>query len=390
MKRRPDKEQPPATKRPAYHWYPGDWKRDFAVQSCSFGARALWREILDLMHDGDPYGHLSTAESGPLRPEQLARMVGVPSARVKKWLAELERNGVYSRTAAGVVYSRRMVRDAELNQEYHAKRSEAARHANDVRWRRYGPTEGEKLHSNEPPPNDPTRIVDGSESDQVLSESDPSALAVAFASATDPPPPARTRLLERFPHARQRAPVERFLDAIPEGGRSETGWLSQIGSWLDGLGLAGGQAATPEEIATALTDYMTSGAPDFSPLHVRSFVDRSRARRVGSAAALAARAPVVVDLGEALEAWHHVNRVSAKFPVQHMPPDVVPSLSAPTRIALRAVGGFKGLQSMETRDEPFRRREFLSAYNAALARPPTTTAETAQYPDSHPPLGANP
>jgi hypothetical protein len=97
-------------KRPAFHWYPGDHRRDTAVQACSFEARALWREMIDLMHDGEPYGHL-TAGGDPIDEATLASMVRVPEAKLKTWLGELERRKVFSRTDAGVINSRRMVRD---------------------------------------------------------------------------------------------------------------------------------------------------------------------------------------------------------------------------------------------------------------------------------------
>lgn len=102
-------------KAPAFQWYPGDHRRDTAVQACSFEARALWREMLDLMHDGEPRGHL-TAGGVEITVEQLARLVGAPLARVKTWLKELEVRKVFSRTNAGVIYSRRMVKDEHISQ----------------------------------------------------------------------------------------------------------------------------------------------------------------------------------------------------------------------------------------------------------------------------------
>src|SRR5690348_13954985 len=36
-------------KQPAYQWYPGDARRDTALQSCRLVVRGLWREMLDLM-----------------------------------------------------------------------------------------------------------------------------------------------------------------------------------------------------------------------------------------------------------------------------------------------------------------------------------------------------
>lgn len=102
-------------KRPAFQWYPGDHRRDAGVSACSFEARSLWREMMDLMHDGDPYGHL-TAGGVPTEPHVLARMCGVSVKKTKKWLIELEAHNVFSRTQAGVIFSRRMVRDEQLRQ----------------------------------------------------------------------------------------------------------------------------------------------------------------------------------------------------------------------------------------------------------------------------------
>jgi hypothetical protein len=103
----------PRIKRPSLQWYPGDFRRDLGVQSCSFEVRALWREMLDLMHDGEPYGHL-TAGGIAIKTADLARLVGKSSAVVAKWLKELEDRKVFSRTAVGVIYSRRMVRDEAI------------------------------------------------------------------------------------------------------------------------------------------------------------------------------------------------------------------------------------------------------------------------------------
>lgn len=100
-------------KRPAFQWYPGDWQRDLALQACSFEARSLWREMLDRMHDGDPYGHL-TAGGMAIAPADLARMIGKPAPIVKKWIDELESRKVFSRDDEGVIYSRRMVRDERV------------------------------------------------------------------------------------------------------------------------------------------------------------------------------------------------------------------------------------------------------------------------------------
>lgn len=102
-------------KSPTLQWYPGDWRRDLALQSCSLRQRGLWAEMLWLMHDGVPYGHLATVE-GPIVAPVLARMVGAPLRDVVADLAQLKAAGVYSITPAGVIYSRRMVRDQALRE----------------------------------------------------------------------------------------------------------------------------------------------------------------------------------------------------------------------------------------------------------------------------------
>lgn len=100
-------------KRPSFQFYPGDWRRDAALQSCSVAARGLWLELMCVMHDCEPYGHLMVGAKA-MQPAQLARLVGVSEKECRSLLAELEDAGVCSRTEAGVIYSRRMVRDEEL------------------------------------------------------------------------------------------------------------------------------------------------------------------------------------------------------------------------------------------------------------------------------------
>lgn len=98
------------SKRPSFQWYPGDAQRDTALRSCPLEARGLWREMLDLMHDGEPYGHL-TAGGVPITDATLASIAGISVRRCVALLFELEQRRVFSRTEAGVLYSRRMVRD---------------------------------------------------------------------------------------------------------------------------------------------------------------------------------------------------------------------------------------------------------------------------------------
>lgn len=100
------------TDKPWFRFYPVDWRGDAKLKGCSLAARGLWIELLTLMHEGTPRGHLIVGTKAPT-PAELSRLIGVPAGMVARSLAELEANGVAHRTEAGVVFSKRMVRDTE-------------------------------------------------------------------------------------------------------------------------------------------------------------------------------------------------------------------------------------------------------------------------------------
>jgi len=100
-------------KRPAFQFYPGDWMRSADLRSCSVAARGLWIEMLCLMHDGNPYGHLRVGDR-VIGVQQLARMVGSTLKEAQICIAELVESGVCSVADDGCFYSRRMVRDEQV------------------------------------------------------------------------------------------------------------------------------------------------------------------------------------------------------------------------------------------------------------------------------------
>lgn len=91
-------------------FYPSDWRSDPRLRMCSIAARGLWIEILALMHEAEPYGHLLVNDLAPT-DTQMASLTGAPSDQLPILMAELESAGVFSRTRTGVIYSRRMTRD---------------------------------------------------------------------------------------------------------------------------------------------------------------------------------------------------------------------------------------------------------------------------------------
>ncbi|CAB4159796.1 hypothetical protein UFOVP726_24 [uncultured Caudovirales phage] len=101
-------------KRPAFQFYPGDWRNDLALRKCSLAARGMWVEIMCIAHECEPYGTLRH-NGEPLRADDIAGLVGMCSPREAKALIdELVRKGVAKLDADGVIYSKRMVRDEEI------------------------------------------------------------------------------------------------------------------------------------------------------------------------------------------------------------------------------------------------------------------------------------
>lgn len=75
-------------------------------------ARGLWIEMIALMHEATPYGHLLVSGLSPT-DAQLAVLAGAPSDQITDLIGELETAGVFSRTSARVIYSRKMTRMAK-------------------------------------------------------------------------------------------------------------------------------------------------------------------------------------------------------------------------------------------------------------------------------------
>lgn len=100
------------TVRPWMKFYPTDWRADPRLRMCSLSARGLWIDLISYMHEGEPYGHLTIDGAAP-DLDGIAALVGRPRLEVRKALEELDGKQVCGRTEAGVVFSRRMVRDEQ-------------------------------------------------------------------------------------------------------------------------------------------------------------------------------------------------------------------------------------------------------------------------------------
>lgn len=112
-----------AQKQPWLKLFTGDILGDEELKSCSLAARGFFLYLLSLMHRSVRRGYLCQANGQPWTLDQLARMTGCSTAEAAHLTQELLTSGVFSATDDGIVYSRRMVREADLSQ----KRSEAGR-----------------------------------------------------------------------------------------------------------------------------------------------------------------------------------------------------------------------------------------------------------------------
>ena len=106
----------PESKRPWFKFFPTDWQADSSLRICSLAARGLWIELLALMHQSEPYGHL-LIRGNPPNDDQLARLTASTPASIRTCMNELEHAGVFSRDQNGVIFSRRMVRDYLVSEE---------------------------------------------------------------------------------------------------------------------------------------------------------------------------------------------------------------------------------------------------------------------------------
>jgi hypothetical protein len=109
----PEDEQ---KRKPWFKFWPSDWLGDEKLRVCSLAARGLWVECLALMHKAEPYGHLLVNGAAPTLQE-LGKLVAATAGETSRMLDELKTKGVYSVTEAGVIFSRRMVRDKAREQK---------------------------------------------------------------------------------------------------------------------------------------------------------------------------------------------------------------------------------------------------------------------------------
>ena len=106
-----------------------DHQGDAALRACSLAARGYWMELLCIAHEAEQVGYVLLNSKQPTG-RQIAIIAGCSEREARKLEAELEDAGVFSRLPDGTIYSRRMVKDAEVaeaGREHIAKRWNGAK-----------------------------------------------------------------------------------------------------------------------------------------------------------------------------------------------------------------------------------------------------------------------
>jgi len=99
---------------PAFQFYPGDWRKDPAIQSLDYSDRGIWWELICFMHEAEERGQLKV-NGRWLSDDQIAKLLGIPKQDWKQTRSKLEAAGVPGvDEETGGIYNRRMVRDEAL------------------------------------------------------------------------------------------------------------------------------------------------------------------------------------------------------------------------------------------------------------------------------------
>ena len=89
-----------------------DWKGEDTLRGASLRACGAWINCICFMAESELYGHLQL-DGGPWPLDDLAARMMVEKNELKAGLDELARRKTFSTTDTGVIYCRRMVREAE-------------------------------------------------------------------------------------------------------------------------------------------------------------------------------------------------------------------------------------------------------------------------------------
>lgn len=98
---------------PSTRWFWNDWDNDQGLKLCTLAAQGLWMRMLSICARAGGYLKI---QDELCTPRVLAAIVGRPPSEVVRLIAELEKHHVFSRNRAGIIFNRRMIRDAKTRE----------------------------------------------------------------------------------------------------------------------------------------------------------------------------------------------------------------------------------------------------------------------------------
>lgn len=101
-------------KRPAFQFYPGDWRKDPNLSRATLAAKGALIEILCLAFESEKRGVLVTGKT-PWTKEEIAYAIGGDLKENLQAIEELLNKKILKIDKKGAIYSARMVRDEELS-----------------------------------------------------------------------------------------------------------------------------------------------------------------------------------------------------------------------------------------------------------------------------------
>lgn len=116
-------------KNPWVKWYWSDWVADTGLRLCGLGAKGLWADMLSYMARSKKRGYLMIGDQ-PMDNKDLSKLVHESEDTVNTLMAELRSHDVYSVTSDGLIYNRRMVREAAILEA----KSQAGKKGMKSRW----------------------------------------------------------------------------------------------------------------------------------------------------------------------------------------------------------------------------------------------------------------
>ncbi len=208
-------------KRPAFQFYPADWRKDVELQSCSMAAQGLWINAMCIAHECDPYGHL-TINGNSMTTAQLSRQVGLSVKETDSLLNELVYAGVAKRTDDGTIFSSRMVKDEHLRNV----RADAGRLGGNPNLLKQKVNQVDN-HTDKQKPTPSSSSSSASSSSNKTPKGGPAGFDEFWAAY--PKKEAKPTALKAF--AKVTAPLELLLSAIAAQKKSEK-WTKDGGQYI--------------------------------------------------------------------------------------------------------------------------------------------------------------